>query len=211
MHTFPTVRLNVVCLFFEDFLLFLFHSIIISLSLSVFVFACCLFSSSSSPPLLVAFKALLICLTLFSICYLFVLIVVGLRVVFFKSQFLLTRLLCRGEYSLGCGNENNRRCWKNLFLLIGCFKQIFHRRATEKIGWVWYVWSECVCWWVVLLFVCLFAIQRRGRKSETRWKPLEIELVWLLLLLLLLLLHNLECYRTIGTEKEERIEENPVW
>lgn len=137
----------------------------------------------------------------------FVLIVVGLRVVLFKSQFLLTRLLCRGEYSLGCGNENNRRCWKNLFLFIDCFKQIFHRRATEKIGWVWYVWSECVL--VSGFIVCLFAIQRRGRKSETCWKPLEIELVWLLLLLLLLL-HNLECYRTIGTEKEERIEENPV-
>lgn len=27
----------------------------------------------------------------------------------------------------------------------------------------------------------------------------------------MLLLHNFECYRTIGTEKEERIEENPVY
>lgn len=56
---------------------------------------------------------------------------------------------------------------------------------------------------------CFAAIQRRGRKSETRWKPLEIEFDCCCCLLLLL--HNLECYRTIGTEKEERIEENPVY
>lgn len=66
--TLSLLRLNVVCLFFEDFsfVLFLFHSIIISLYLSVFVFACCLFSSpsSSSSPLLVAFKALLMGLIL---------------------------------------------------------------------------------------------------------------------------------------------------
>lgn len=140
------------------------------------------------------------------------LIVVGLRVVWIS---VLAYTCVRVWRVFSAVKTKTIALLKECFGFLLCFKQIFflNRRATEKIGWVWYVYvyeyvreSE---WFCCLVFIA------STKKRKKKWNTLETVrdwVVWLLLfLLLMLLLHNFECYRTIGTEKEERIEENPVY
>lgn len=140
------------------------------------------------------------------------LIVVGLRVVWIS----VLAYTCVRAWRVFSAVET-----KTIALLKECFgfccvssRFLFlNRWATEKIGWVWYVYV-CECMRESEWFYCLVFIAST-KKRKKKWNTLETVrdwVVWLLLLLLLmLLLHNFECYRTIGTEKEERIEENPVY
>lgn len=84
--------------------------------------------------------------------------------------------------------------WISVLVLVK-LKTIACLTVRGKNGWVWYV-----CGWM-----CLFRQQRRGRKSET---PLETVRDWVVLFVCCCCSNARVLHRTIGTEKEERIEEN---